>query len=99
MKSQTTSAKASRVTRATVHAATRKDSARARPARFFACGEGWSFFFLGARLTGWLLLLAATVGTHASVSEVGPIRITVGDLDKVLPFYTRVLPFQQTASY
>jgi len=41
-----------------------------------------------------LLLLAFNSLASAVVREVGPIEITVGQLDKVLPFYTNTLPFE-----
>lgn len=41
------------------------------------------------------LLGIAAPGVPAAVTEVGPIRITVGDLEASLPFYTQVLPFRQ----
>lgn len=41
-----------------------------------------------------LLLLAFNCLASAVVREVGPIEITVGQLDKVLPFYTNTLPFE-----
>lgn len=41
-----------------------------------------------------LLLLAALLSSQAAVREVGAIGLTVGDLDRALEFYTRVLPFE-----
>ncbi|HAV63582.1 MAG TPA: glyoxalase [Verrucomicrobiales bacterium] len=73
--------------------------AGSRPARFFACGEEWSYFFLGARLTVWLFLLASALAVSAAVKEVGPIRITVGDLDQAMHFYTEVLPFREVTRF
>lgn len=70
-----------------------------KPARFFACGEDWAYYFLGAKLLLWLVLLATTFVAPAAVTGVGPIRITVDDLNRALPFYTEVLPFQQVAVY
>ena len=41
-----------------------------------------------------LLLLALTRFAQAGVREVGPIGLTVGDLDRELMFYTNTLPFE-----
>jgi catechol 2,3-dioxygenase-like lactoylglutathione lyase family enzyme len=48
---------------------------------------------LGAKVTLALLLFVAAAA-QAAVREVGAIGITVGDLDRVLPFYTNTLPFE-----
>src|SRR5262245_7761845 len=48
--------------------------------------------FAGAALV--LALLVASLATQAAVREVGAIGLTVGDLDRVLPFYTNTLPFE-----
>lgn len=52
------------------------------------------FWTLGAKLALALLLLAVPLATQAAVREVGAIGITVGDLDRVLSFYTNTLPFE-----
>ncbi len=70
-----------------------------KPARFFACGEAWASYFLGGRLAVWLCLFATALTVSAAVNEVGPIRITVGNLEQALPFYTGVLPFKPVAEY
>jgi catechol 2,3-dioxygenase-like lactoylglutathione lyase family enzyme len=41
-----------------------------------------------------LWLLALTLSVQAGVREVGPIGLTVGDLDHELMFYTNTLPFE-----
>jgi catechol 2,3-dioxygenase-like lactoylglutathione lyase family enzyme len=41
-----------------------------------------------------LLLSGAALSSQAAVREVGAIGLTVGDLDRVLPFYTNTLPFE-----
>src|SRR4030095_15445455 len=41
-----------------------------------------------------LWLLALTLSAQAGVREVGPIGLTVGDLDRELMFYTNTLPFE-----
>ena len=41
-----------------------------------------------------LLLLGLTLSAQAAVREVGPIGLTVGDLDRELMFYTNTLPFE-----
>jgi len=48
---------------------------------------------LGAKVALALLLLITTAA-QAAVREVGAIGLTVGDLDRVLPFYTNTLPFE-----
>ena len=44
-----------------------------------------------------LLLLAASLSSNAAVREVGAIGLTVGDLDRELEFYTKVLPFEKVS--
>jgi catechol 2,3-dioxygenase-like lactoylglutathione lyase family enzyme len=46
------------------------------------------------RLAAGSLLIAFAVSATAAVREVGPIELTVGKLDTVLPFYTNTLPFE-----
>lgn len=41
-----------------------------------------------------LLLFLVSLSAPAAVREVGAIGLTVGDLDRVLPFYTNTLPFE-----
>jgi catechol 2,3-dioxygenase-like lactoylglutathione lyase family enzyme len=41
-----------------------------------------------------LALLVASLSMQAAVREVGAIGLTVGELDRVLPFYTNTLPFE-----
>ncbi len=48
---------------------------------------------LGAKVTLALLLLLTTAA-QAAVRQVGAIGITVGGLDRVLPFYTNTLAFE-----
>ena len=59
-------------------------------------GESREFWILGARVALALLLLLTTAA-QAAVREVGAIGLTVGDLDRVLPFYTNTLPFELKA--
>src|SRR5438093_11342672 len=65
------------------------------PAGFFACGEQNSLWALGARVALVLLLFVASPSSPAAVREVGAIGLTVGDLDRALEFYTKVLPFEK----
>src|SRR5688572_10940273 len=67
------------------------------PARFFACGERNALWALGARVALVLLLLVASLSSQAAVREVGAIGLTVGDLDRQVEFYTRVLPFEKVS--
>src|SRR6187401_1914854 len=41
-----------------------------------------------------VLLMVFALPTMARVREVGAIGLTVGDLDRVLRFYTNALPFE-----
>src|SRR5258707_15835587 len=65
------------------------------PAGFFVCSERNSLWGLGARVAFVLLLLVASLSSQAAVREVGAIGLTVGDLDREVEFYTKVLPFEQ----
>jgi len=47
-----------------------------------------------AKAALFLLLAAFTLSAQAGVREVGAIRLTVGDLDRELIFYTNTLPFE-----
>ena len=67
------------------------------PAGFFACGERNLVWALGARIALVLLLLGAALSSQAAVREVGAIGLTVGDLDRALEFYTKVLPFKKVS--
>ncbi len=49
---------------------------------------------LAAKASLLLLLVALALSAQAGVREVGPIGLTVGDLDRELTFYTNTLPFQ-----
>src|SRR5436190_16589688 len=59
------------------------------PAAFFSCGERNALWALGARVALVLLLLVASLSSQAAVREVGAIGLTVGDLDRVVEFYTK----------
>ena len=52
---------------------------------------------LGARVALVLLLLVVSLSSRAAVREVGAIGLTVGDLDRELEFYTKVLPFEKVS--
>jgi hypothetical protein len=65
------------------------------PTGLFACGERHILWALGARVALVLLLLVAS--SQAAVREVGAIGLTVGDLDREIEFYTRVLPFEKVS--
>jgi catechol 2,3-dioxygenase-like lactoylglutathione lyase family enzyme len=56
-----------------------------------------AFWIPGAWLALSLCLLAAVLPSLAAVREVGAIGLTVGDLDRALAFYTKVLPFEKVA--
>jgi catechol 2,3-dioxygenase-like lactoylglutathione lyase family enzyme len=65
------------------------------PTGFFACSERHTLYALGARVA--LVLLLLVVSSQAGVREVGAIGLTVGDLDRQVEFYTRVLPFEKVS--
>ena len=62
------------------------------PLQCFA--EQRTLWMLGAKVA-FILLLFVTVTAQAAVREVGAIGLTVGDLDRALQFYTKVLPFEK----
>ena len=45
-----------------------------------------------------ILLLVVSYSSQAAVREVGAIGLTVGDLDRAVEFYTKVLPFEKCRS-
>ena len=65
------------------------------PAGFFACGERNALWALGARVVLVLVLFAASLSSQGAVREVGAIGLTVGNLDRELEFFTKVLPFEK----
>ncbi len=66
-----------------------------QPSGFFPCGEQNALWALGAPVALAFLLLAAPISAPAAVCEVGAIGLTVGDLDRALEFYTKILPFEK----
>src|SRR5437867_3885470 len=66
-----------------------------QPSGFFPCGEQNALWALGAPFALAFLLLAAPISAPAAVCEVGAIGLTVGDLDRALEFYTKILPFEK----
>src|SRR6266498_166452 len=78
--------------RAAQTAAWLSEHCASEPGVFFRCGEQNALWALGAKLTLVLLLLAGSLSSRAAVSEVGAIGLTVGDLDRELEFFTKVLP-------
>ncbi len=72
----------------------REDCAN-EPAGFFACGERNALRALGARVVLVLALFAASLSSQGAVREVGAIGLTVGNLDRELEFFTKVLPFEK----
>src|ERR1051325_11195059 len=62
--------------------------------RLYPRGEDNVRWALGAKVALLLLLLITPLGSlQAAVREVGAIGLTVGDLDRELDFFTKVLPF------
>src|SRR5437667_6146965 len=68
-----------------------------QPSGFFPCGEQNALWALGAPFALAFLLLAAPISAPAAVCEVGAIGLTVGELDRALEFYTKILPFEKMA--
>jgi catechol 2,3-dioxygenase-like lactoylglutathione lyase family enzyme len=64
------------------------------PSPLHCCAESRALWTLGARVGLVLAMLIAPLAAQAAVREVGAIGLTVGDLDRVLPFYTNTLPFE-----
>lgn len=62
---------------------------------FFACGEPNALWALGARVAVVLLALVLSLSSQAAVREIGPIGLTVSDLDRELEYYTKVLAFEK----
>src|SRR5256885_9789641 len=67
------------------------------PSGFFPCGEQNALWALGARVALAFLLLVAPIAAPAAVREVGAIGLTVGDLDRAVEFYTKILPFDRVS--
>ena len=67
------------------------------PSGFFPCGEQNALWALGARVALAFLLLVAPIAAPAAVREVGAIGLTVGDLDRAVEFYTKILPFEKVS--
>src|SRR5262245_6779470 len=63
------------------------------PSPLHCFGEDRALWALGARLALLLVLLAMPLS--AAVHEVGVIGLTVGDLNRELEFYTKILPFEK----
>src|SRR5262245_8122965 len=64
------------------------------PSPLHCFGESRALWALGARVVLVLALLVASLAAQATVREVRAIGLTVGDLDRVLPFYMNTLPFE-----
>src|SRR5436309_645972 len=63
------------------------------PSPLHCFGEPRALWSLAAKLSAILLLFVA-LSAQAAVRDVGAIGLTVGDLERVLPFYTNTLPFE-----
>ena len=61
----------------------------------FACRDHHPVRAPGARVA--LVLLWLVASSQAAVHEVGPIGLTVGNLDREIEFYTGVLPFEKVS--
>ena len=64
-----------------------------KPSPLHCFAEQRTLWMLGAKVA-LALVLFVTIAAQAAVREVGAIGLTVGDLDRVLPFYTNTLPFE-----
>src|SRR5213593_4427053 len=67
------------------------------PCGFFRCGEQNALWALGSKVALLVLLLAASASSQAAVRAVGAIGLTVGDLDREVEFFTKVLPFEKVS--
>jgi catechol 2,3-dioxygenase-like lactoylglutathione lyase family enzyme len=65
------------------------------PTGSFVCGKRNALWALNARVTLTLLLIVASLSSQAAVREVGAIGLTVGNLDREVEFFTKVLPFEK----
>jgi len=52
---------------------------------------------LGAKVSLVLLSLVISLSSKAAVLEVGAVGLTVGDLDREVEFFTKVLPFEKVS--
>jgi catechol 2,3-dioxygenase-like lactoylglutathione lyase family enzyme len=64
------------------------------PSPLHCFAEQRTLWALGAKVALVLLSFVVSLSSQAAVREVGAIGLTVGDLDRVLPFYTNTLPFE-----
>ncbi len=58
-----------------------------------------SFCSLRAKALAAIILLLALSSAQAAIRSVGPIGLTVGNLDREIEFYTKTLPFQLIARW
>jgi catechol 2,3-dioxygenase-like lactoylglutathione lyase family enzyme len=65
------------------------------PTGFFACVERNALWALGARVALVLLLFVVSPASQAAVREVSAVGLTVGDLDREVEFFTKVLLFEK----
>jgi catechol 2,3-dioxygenase-like lactoylglutathione lyase family enzyme len=62
--------------------------------REHCASEPFGFLNNAARITAALVLIASVLQATAALREVGPIELTVNNLDREIHFFTNVLPFQ-----
>src|SRR6266581_1961649 len=67
------------------------------PGALFPCGEQNALWALGAKVSLVLLSLVISLSSKAAVLEVGAVGLTVGDLDREVEFFTKVLPFEKVS--
>jgi len=79
------------------HSAWPQEDCANEPTGFFACGEHNALWALGARIALVLLLFVTSPASQAAVHEVSAIGLTVGDLEREVEFYTKVLPFEKVS--
>src|SRR5262249_10550854 len=65
-----------------------------KPLPLLCFGESRTLWLLGARVALVVAVFGTSLAAQAAVREVRAIGLTVGDLDRLLPFYTNTLPFE-----
>src|SRR5215470_16943857 len=69
------------------------------PSPLHCFGEQRALWMLGARTLLLVFCLALSLPTYAAVREAGAIGLTIGNLDRELAFFTRVLPFEKVSEF
>ena len=81
--------------RARIEVAWPQEDCANEPSPLHCFGEHRALWALGAKVALVLLCLAISLASRAATREVGAIGLTVGNLDRELDFFTKVLPFKK----